>query len=176
MKRIGMLIALIFICYILISCGPDNTYFKEDKVKCEMISAIDGDTLYVIYEGEKTKVRLIGIDAPESVHTDESKNNKFGVMASDYMKELLEDIDYVYLEFDAGLYDDYDRLLAYVYTSNEQGFEECLNYKLAYEGYAINKEFAPNIKYADVLESACKDAEINQNGLWELEGIEDVFK
>ena len=33
---------------------------------------VDGDTIVVAIAGEENKVRLIGVDTPESVHPDES--------------------------------------------------------------------------------------------------------
>ena len=172
-KRVAIVICIAF---ILSGC-TFNAFEQENAsiIKCELLNVIDGDTLSVMYDNEITKVRLIGIDTPESVHVDETKNNEFGKIASEYTQELLEDVEYVYLEFDKSMYDEYDRLLAYVYLSEEQAFMESLNYILVNAGYAINKEFAPNTRYAAQLDAACEDAKANEKGLWQLQGIENVF-
>lgn len=39
---------------------------KKSPVEYELIEVVDGDTVSIIYNGEKTKVRLIGINAPET--------------------------------------------------------------------------------------------------------------
>lgn len=158
--------------------GSSSEAVIEDStlVKCQLIKVVDGDTLIVVYDNKQTKVRMIGIDTPESVHSDESKNTVCGTYASDYTKSLLADVDYVYLEFDQDMYDTYDRLLAYVYTdAEEEDFTESLNCILVTEGYAINKEYPPNTTYAYELDIACEYAKNNGLGLWEMDGIENVW-
>lgn len=166
----------LFLVFLLLT-GCDSTHMHDtsDLIKCELVNVVDGDTLTVIYDDEITKVRLIGIDTPESVHVDETKNTEYGIIASDYTKDLLADVEYVYLEFDSSIYDEYDRLLAYVYLSDNQAFDESINFVLVSNGYALNKEFAPNTKYAAQLDAACDDAKANERGLWQLQGIENVF-
>ncbi len=48
---------------------------------------IDGDTL-LLQAGDE-KLRLTGIDAPESAHWEQSKNTVYGALASDHLKELV---------------------------------------------------------------------------------------
>ena len=43
-------------------------------VPCKLERVVDGDTIIVNIGGESKKVRLIGIDCPESAHDDESEN------------------------------------------------------------------------------------------------------
>jgi endonuclease YncB( thermonuclease family) len=62
------------------------------------------------------RVRLIGIDTPETVHPSKPVQ-AYGKQASDAAKSLLQDAD-VELGFDEELWDKYDRLLAYVYLSS----------------------------------------------------------
>ncbi len=160
------------------ACNPNNTTLIEpatDRVKCELLRVVDGDTLVVMYDSQETKVRLIGIDAPESVNPDASKNNTFGEMASNYTKEILSDIQNIYLEFDIEKRDDYGRLLAYAYITESSNFENSLNYVLVEDGYAINKEYPPNLKYADSLKTACELAYNKSQGLWNEEDIEQIW-
>lgn len=42
----------------------------------DVIRVIDGDTIVVNYNGKEEKVRMIGVDTPESVHPDSSKTLK----------------------------------------------------------------------------------------------------
>lgn len=173
MHNIRCFLMLFFL--FLTGCDTSLQSQSQECVKCELINVIDGDTLSVVYDSAITKVRLIGIDTPESVHPDEELNNQYGDKASEYTQELLADIKYVYLEFDESMYDEYDRLLAYVYLSDNQAFEESINFILVSNGYALNKEFAPNTRYAAELEAAFEDAKTNEKGLWQLQGIENVF-
>ncbi len=134
---------------------PNDTYQNQSQndipvdVWCELVRVVDGDTIIVNYENENTRVRLIGINTPESVHQDESKNTQEGVIASDYVKELLSNVNVVGLEFDIEKYDQYDRILAYVYL--EDG--TMLNAHLLSEGYADIMTYKPNVKYLDYFES-----------------------
>lgn len=115
---------------------------------CPVVRVVDGDTLIVRYQDEDVRVRLIGIDAPESVHPDKSKNNEDGITASDYVKELLAEKS-VYLEFDKEKHDFYKRYLAYVYL--EDG--TFLNAHLLEKGMAVVATYPPNKKYVELFES-----------------------
>ena len=103
---------LILLFLFLTGCDASPQSQSQEYAKCELLNVIDGDTLSVMYAGKSTKVRLIGVDTPESVHPDEELNNQYGDKASEYTQELLKSTEYLYLEFDKQLYDDYDRLLA----------------------------------------------------------------
>lgn len=133
----------------------------------EVVSITDGDTFEINYNGTKTKVRLIGVDTPESVHPDSKKNNEYGKQASNYTKSLLEGKT-VKLEFDVSPTDKYGRLLAYVYLENG----EMLNEKLLKEGYAQVATYPPNVKYVENFKSIQKEARENKVGFW----AKDVFK
>lgn len=79
---------------------------------------IDGDTIIITDANEDIRLRLIGVDTPETVHPNKPVEH-FGKEASEYLKNLLTGRE-VRLEFDpansAGKHRDrYGRLLAYVY-------------------------------------------------------------
>lgn len=133
----------------------------------EVVSVTDGDTFEINYNGTKTKVRLIGVDTPESVHPNSKKNNEYGEEASKYTKSLLEGKT-VKLEFDVSPKDKYGRLLAYVYL--EDG--EMLNEKLLKEGYAQVATYPPNVKYVENFKELQKEARENRVGFWS----KNVFK
>ncbi len=122
-----------------ISTSPEAQPTKSYKV----IRVVDGDTFVIDYNGAQEKVRLIGVDTPESVHPDASKNTAAGVTASEYTKFLLTGKS-VTLEFDVQERDKYGRLLAYVFVDGYM-----LNKKLLQEGYAVIATYPPNVKYLD---------------------------
>ena len=117
--------------------------------ECEFGRVVDGDTI-IVYDkdGNKLRVRLTGINAPESVHPDEEMNTEEGKQASEFLKELLEDTEYVYLEYDVEQFDQYDRTLAYVWIE-EDGEYLMINEIMLSEGYAEPVFIKPNLKYAD---------------------------
>lgn len=143
----------------------ENVEISESN-QYEVISVVDGDTFKINYNGTTTKVRLIGVDTPESVSSNKSKNNKYGVEASNYTKERLEG-ETVYLEFDVQQTDKYGRLLAYVYLEDGTMY----NKELLEKGYAQIATYPPNVKYVDEFTQIQKQAEENRVGFW----AEDVF-
>jgi len=108
---------------------------------------VDGDTLIVDIDGERTRVRLIGINTPESVAEDESRNTEEGVIASDFVKELIDETGYeVWLEYDTEVYDQYGRTLAYVYIDYE-GEVVMLERIILEEGLAEAVRYGNNDRY-----------------------------
>jgi len=128
---------------------------------------VDGDTLIVTENGNEYKIRLIGIDTAESVHADEGKNTVWGTYGSDNTKALLAGTDTLYLEYDKEKEDIYGRKLAYVWINNNTSdISNMLNYKILETGYAKDKVYMPNDKYASEFEKACLTAQNNNAGLW----------
>lgn len=162
---------LIWIAVLAVIVVPRITEQAVGITGYELVEVIDGDTIAVVRDKEIIRVRLIGVDAPESVHPDVEQNTQQGVLASKYLKKMLADVTVVYLELDQEEYDAYGRLLAYVYPAEGALFKESLNYRLVEEGYAVNKEYPPNVRYAQELEAACKDAREQMKGLWESDEI-----
>lgn len=136
-----------------------------------LVHISDGDTITVVAaDGLEYRVRLIGIDTPESVNPDESKNNQYGQMASEHTKELLKDIDTLYLEYDEQTTDVYGRVLAYVWlTKDTSEISNMLNARILLDGYAADKVYMPNDRYAETFAELRKDAESESKGLWEYE-------
>ena len=121
---------------------------------------VDGDTIKIDYNGKEESVRLIGIDTPESVHSNKEKNTKEGLIASQFTKDKLEGKD-VFLEFDVQERDQYGRLLAYVWIDGEM-----FNKVLLREGYAQVATFPPNVKYQDDFIKLQNHAIENNIGFW----------
>ena len=132
----------------------------EGPYPCSYV--IDGDTIMVSKDGREQKVRMIGIDAPESVHEDASKNVPEGETASAYMRELLEGKN-VYLEYGQEDHDKYGRDLAYVYLEDGASMAEILILKA---GYAQLMIVSPNNEHERELRRAQEDAKKLGLGFW----------
>ncbi len=117
---------------------------------------IDGDT-FVLDSDER--VRLIGIDTPETVHP-RKEIQLFGPEASEFTKNAIEGKE-VKLEFDVDLYDRYNRLLAYVYYD-----DVFLNEELLLNGLAVVSTYPPNVKYVDQFLSAQNQSKNSKIGIW----------
>lgn len=143
-----------------------STASINDKVASNAVKVtrvVDGDTVIVNMNGTEERVRLIGIDTPESVHPDASKNLAEGKTASEFTKSKLEGKE-VELEFDVQERDQYGRLLAYVYIDGKM-----FNKTLLEEGYAKISTYPPNVKYVDDFTRIQKTARENNKGFWNNE-------
>jgi micrococcal nuclease len=123
---------------------------------------VDGDTIVISYNGTDTKVRLLGINTPETV--DPRKTVEcFGKEASLYTKQLLQDRQ-VSIVFDQtqGEKDKYGRLLAYVYR--DDGL--FINKELVLGGYAYEYTYHTPYLFQKEFKDAQRDAEQGQKGLW----------
>lgn len=152
---------------------------KEDMVTTDglleatVVKIVDGDTIVVNYSNQEHKVRLIGIDTPESVNADESKNTKEGVIASDFLKSILFVGNTVYLEKDVSDTDKYGRLLRYVWLNpqadinNDTDFESyCLNAIIMCNGMAKPMSIEPDTKRKDLIANFYDTAVKDKVGLW----------
>lgn len=130
----------------------------------EVVRVVDGDTLHLgapDLGGDSTKVRLLGIDAPE-MGTTRSARMYFAAEATAFAKRLaLHKEVRVYLDERAGSRDRYQRLLTYI----ELPDGKFLNEELLSEGYAYaNRRFrhSYNQKYLQ-LEAGARSL---GKGLW----------
>ena len=138
---------------------------NEELQQATVERVVDGDTIIVDLDGVEQRVRLIGIDTPESVHPDESRNSEAGDVASDFTKSIVKQGDTVYLQKDVSDTDKYDRLLRYVWLEKPADVNDeseikskMLNAILVVEGYAEPKEYEPDTAYADTFERLEKAA------------------
>lgn len=144
---------------------------------CKVVRVVDGDTFVGDIGGKEEKIRLIGIDTPESVHEEESRNTVWGQYASDHTKAILIEGQTVYLEYDVESKDIYDRTLAYVWFSDDtSNISNMLNARLLSDGYAMDKVFEPNNKYAEEFRNLRQTAQQNGTGLWADEGFAALWE
>ncbi len=146
-------------------------YANESAI---VISVTDGDTLRIFYKGEDKKVRLIGIDAPESKVNPKAEKDanrsgediktiiRMGKKATRFVEKLVKPGDQVSIEFDLEKRDKYGRLLAYVYLSDGR----MLNEEIVKAGYANLLTHPPNVKYEKKFLKAYREARNNKRGLW----------
>ena len=131
---------------------------------------VDGDTLDVRIGGVEERVRLIGIDTPESVAEDRPVEC-YGPEAKDRLAELLPVGTEVRLERDVEARDRYGRFLAYVFRADD---DLHVNRVLVAEGFAEARRFEPNVARQAELDAAEAEARAEQRGLWPACGSTDV--
>ena len=131
---------------------------------------VDGDTIIVEIAGDRERVRLLGIDTPESV-AENRPDQCYGEESADYLESLLPPGTDVTLIRDVEARDQFDRLLAYVVRSSDQLF---VNLDLLDQGYAGVLIYEPNSFYRDLFEAAEDAAFAGDVGLWGVCGGPDV--
>jgi micrococcal nuclease len=144
------------------ACGSPSVHPTAAGGNATLVRVVDGDTLKVTIAGHSDRVRLIGIDTPESVKPN-SAVECFAREASDHMKALLPAGTALRLVRDVDARDKYRRLLAYVYRANDGLF---VNLAMAKEGYATTLTYPPNVAHVDELVAAVGAARQANRGLW----------
>ena len=165
----NLFILIYFAMLVFLNQGVQNTLPQTDNLIQEktVVEVIDGDTIDVFLEGQVQRVRLIGVNTPETV--DRRRGVQcYGPEASKFLKELLTG-KIVNLEEDPtqNSKDNYGRLLRYVYLN-----EENINQKLIKEGYGFEYTYKKPYKYQSEFREAQRDARDNYKGLWSPENCE----
>lgn len=133
---------------------PDPTLQLVEKV-------VDGDTIKVRIGGKTETVRLVGINAPESV--DPRKTVEcFGREAAARLTELVADRQ-VTLQVDdtQADRDRYGRLLRFVFVEDQD-----VGLQLLQEGYVLEALYGRPHVYHDAYVAAQQVAETEGRGLW----------
>jgi micrococcal nuclease len=159
--QLKILVILVF------SLSHSGLLYPEDSthryVYYQVRKVVDGDTFWIDNGSQKgLKIRIIGVDAPESRNSGKKETAPFGKESTDYLKKLISG-KRVRLEFDIDRLDKYGRTLAYVYL--EDG--TFVNAALVKNGYATVMTVPPNVKYADTFLKLERKARNKKRGLWE---------
>lgn len=157
---IGLVVALA----VVTACGggDGSPEGAAGEGTATVVRAVDGDTLVVDIDGREERVRLIGIDTPES--TDPGQPVEcFGAEATARIEALLPAGSPVRLERDVEARDRYDRLLAYVFRQSDDLF---VNAAMVQDGFAEVLTIAPNVAYVGRFTDAARTARTDSRGLW----------
>ena len=173
-KSVPLLVVSLFLYGLFFPAASVASPNSGDPGSHKIVQIVDGDTLTVQHNGRTEKVRLIGIDAPESSINNKTKKDaargngdidaitKMGKEATRFVKKVVKPGDPVTIEFDKQTRDKYGRLLGYVYLANGK----MLNEEIVKAGYANLLTYPPNVKYQDRFLKAYREARGNSRGLW----------
>ena len=125
---------------------------------------IDGDTVrFTASDGSLDQtVRMIGIDTPEIAH-DGMAAECFGPEASTFSENLLDQT--VWLTFDNGCFDTFDRLLAYVHIGPGAG--DLWQRQLLQRGFARAFTFGSNRTFSSTFNNDESAAQRANAGMWD---------
>jgi endonuclease YncB( thermonuclease family) len=135
----------------------------KEAVRARVQRVSDGDTFIATVRGRRERIRVIGVDTPESVDPNRP-DEPYGQEASDFAKHYL-DGETVRLAGDAEPRDRYGRMLAYVWLEDGTFW----NALLVAEGYGQQLTIPPNVTYADLFRQLAREARQHDRGLWAQE-------
>lgn len=146
---------------LLMSCSSGVT--TENEVLITILKVVDGDTVEIDIKGNAERVRLIGVNTPETKHPTKPIEC-FGPEASAYLTQLLPKGTHVRIERDIEARDRYGRMLLYLYRESDNLF---INLDLVLRGYGTPMSIEPNtFHYIDFVRAASL-AETTNVGLWQ---------
>lgn len=126
-----------------------------------VVDVVDGDTVVLSVAGRRERVRLLGVDAPETVDPDEPVECH-GPEASAFLAELLAPGTRVSVTRDVEARDRFGRLLLHVVR--DDGL--FVNRHLVATGHARVLVIEPNVAFADEIADAEAAARRERVGLW----------
>lgn len=130
--------------------APSSSYIEVARV-------LDGDTFEL---STRQKVRLLGVDAPETQHHEEDIS-ALGRASKQHLSTLLNG-ERVRIEKPRGLRDPYGRTLAYAYLSDGT----LINLAMIADGFAVPYTKYPCSKTSEFLKAA-NEARQHHRGLWQ---------
>lgn len=122
--------------------------FSHSQIEGKVVAIADGDTFTLLKDNEQIKIRLHGIDCPES-------GQDFGTLAKQFLSNLIFGKEVIVNKTDV---DRYGRTIAIVFIDDKNVNEELLKSGMAwhYKYYDKNPTWA-KMEY---------EAKINKKGLW----------
>ena len=160
---------LLCIAVLATACHPGSSPALTDTstamalaANATMVSVVDGDTIDVNIDGRRERVRLIGIDTPETKKPN-TPVQCYGPEATKFTKSLLASDVPLHLERDIVARDDFGRMLAYVYLAGDGEF---VNMTIIAKGFARPLTIPPNSAHANEFIEAARVAEADNIGLW----------
>lgn len=136
----------------------DQTSYRVERI-------IDGDTVELAIDGQRVKVRLVGIDTPES-HFPGRPVERYADEATEFVRGLIDGKS-VYLEYDAmcDRQDSFGRTLAHLFRAPDGLW---VNLKIVQEGLGIVYDRFP-FTYQELFHSNEDEAKAAARGLWSTE-------
>jgi len=143
----------------------DYPPLPDDLTRAQVVRVVDGDTIIVRIDRREERVRLIGINAPESVDPRRTVEC-FGKEAAANARALLDNKT-VLLEDDPSQdsRDRFGRLLRYVWLEDGR----MVNLEQIWQGYAYEYTYNVPYRYQAIFRAAEADARAAKRGLWSPE-------
>lgn len=161
MTRLAVTALVTCACGLVAACGVETEPLSPGA-SGRVVDIVDGDTLDIDLDGQVERVRLIGVDTPETKKPGEPVEC-FGPEATNHLTTLLPPGTEVVVQRDIEARDDYGRLLLYVFRFDDELF---VNADLVSKGFATTLEIPPNTSFSRTLRRLSAEARTAKMGLW----------
>jgi micrococcal nuclease len=141
-----------------VGCGRAFSREPPAAMTVTVVRVVDGDTIIVRIRGRPERVRLIGVDAPETW----LRHDCFGAEATRALRRLVPPGSSVRAVGDVAPYDRYRRRLLYLWTSRGEFVEAVL----VRGGFARAMAVPPDTSRAEFLREVEDTAKRTGAGLW----------
>ena len=169
-KKLILLVVAAIAAYFFGSQGLVEQQDDSGFIVGTVTRVVDGDTAVITVDGQERRVRLLGVDTPETVHPNKPVQF-YGKEASNFTKQNLTG-QRVWLEYDKNPQDRYSRHLAYIWTAKPTNITDAtirrdmFNARLLLGGYAKVLIIKPNTRYAKEFAEFESEARSSRRGLW----------
>lgn len=161
-RRVGatVVVALSIAAALLATACAGGGTEADGALVTTVTRIVDGDTLHLA--DLDARLRLIGIDTPETRHPDRGLEC-FGREAAERLEELVPPGTRVRVVWDVERHDRYGRPLGYLHRVDDGVF---VNLEMVRDGYAAASTVPPNVAHADEFVAAQRAARDAGRGLW----------
>ncbi len=166
-----LLVAVLSVVYAIVAglglLEPETvpTEIPEGSARATIEWVYDGDTISVLMEdGSRETVRLTGIDAPET-GANFTTPQCYGAESTEHLRSMLPVGTTVWLERDTSDRDEYDRLVRFVWFSQD-GEAALANAIMLEDGYAFARSYGNDRKRSDLFWDTATHAFEQNLGMW----------
>lgn len=140
--------------------NPNVYPYKRDYNYKDIVveKVIDADTIEL---ADGRRLKLIGVELPKTQAHKAASQSLQTFQYYQFLKEMIEGKK-INIELDVEKYDQYGRLLAYVYLSDGT----FVNAEVLRRGYGQPRVESTNTRYKDTFFRLYKEAKDNKRGLW----------
>jgi len=143
-------------------------FFTQNYDRGVVVQVVDGDTIIVKTKRyKKKKVRLIGVDSPERANHIFDFDEAYARHADRFVRRKLKPGTKIYLDYDKKKFDQWGRLLAYLYI---QKSGQSLNELLLRKGYAVYQADKYNKRLKNRFLKLQQEAKRERRGIWSRGG------
>ena len=154
-KMIRWLPLRVVFILILLMALPDLSPAGQSKV----IHVYDGDTIRVIEKGREIKIRLVGIDSPETYKGKDKPGQPFSRKSKDYLSKLVSGKTVEIMSYGT---DDYGRILGVIYLDGIS-----INFEMVRSGLAeVYRAMPPKGFDITAYKDAEEEARKTKKGMW----------